>query len=178
MSLPAMMVLNGMRRGFALDQFIPRNDRRIGRPLLRAIQLYIPLGQAVHHLLQSRLVAPPTFPIQQLACLLIEGFPDQEFLLLFLDVMPHLIQLQDESPSRGFWLLIVHYGKGPKPVEHRLSGDPHEEGDAVNREATQIQEHRVDLHRERLAARGSTRKLIPTLLAELLGFSGSGAIVD
>src|SRR5262245_35490595 len=108
MSLPARMALNGLRRGVALDQLVMRDDRRRGRPLIRAIQLYLPRGQAIHHLLQRRLVASPTFPIQPLAWLLIEGFPDPEFLRLLLDVMPHLIQLQDESASRGVWLRIVH----------------------------------------------------------------------
>jgi hypothetical protein len=45
-------------------------------------------------------------------------------------------------------------------------------------DTTQIQEHRVDLHHDRFTAWGGTRKLIPTLLAELFGLAGDRAVVD
>jgi hypothetical protein len=45
-------------------------------------------------------------------------------------------------------------------------------------EATQIQEHCVNLHREWLPTWGGAGKLIATLPTELLELAGSGAVVD
>jgi hypothetical protein len=40
------------------------NDGRIRRPFIGAIQLHVPLYEAIDHLLQRGLVPPPTFPVQ------------------------------------------------------------------------------------------------------------------
>jgi hypothetical protein len=64
MALPAMIALNGMRRGFALDQLVLRDDRRICALLVRAVYFHIPSRQAIDQLLQGRLVTPATFPVQ------------------------------------------------------------------------------------------------------------------
>jgi hypothetical protein len=45
-------------------------------------------------------------------------------------------------------------------------------------DATQIQEHGVNLHREWLPTWGGAGKLIATLPTELLGLASSGAVVD
>src|SRR5215510_15232763 len=92
--------------------------------------------------------------------------------------MPHLIQFEDNASPRGLWRLLVLLGQGSDPVEHRLGGDAQEERDAVHRNATQVQQYRIDLRREGLAAWGGTGKLIPTLLALLLRLAGGGAVVD
>jgi hypothetical protein len=63
MTLPAVIALDGMRRGFTLHQLVLRDDRRIGGPLIRAIQLHVPLGEALDQLLQGRFVTPTTFPV-------------------------------------------------------------------------------------------------------------------
>jgi hypothetical protein len=52
----------------------------------------------------------------------------------FLEIMPHLIQLQ---------LLIMLSGKRPDLVEHGLGRDPEEERDAVHGEATQVDPHGI-----------------------------------
>jgi hypothetical protein len=144
MALPAMITLNGMGRCFALDQLVLRDDRRIRRPLIRAIQLYIPLYQAIDQLLQGGFVTLTTFPVRELTRVTIESLPDPELAPLLLEIVPHLIQLQDDRFSRGAWLLIVLCGKGPDPVEHGLSRDPYEERDTMHGNATQIQKHRVE----------------------------------
>jgi hypothetical protein len=108
----------------------------------------------------------------------IQGLPDPEFPSLVLEIMPHLIQLQDDRSAGRLRLLVVLLRKGSEPVEHGLGRYSQEERNAMHGEATQIQEHCVDLHRERLTAWGGTRKLIPTLLAELLGLAGDRAVVD
>jgi hypothetical protein len=146
--------------------------------LIGAIQLHIPLGKALDHLLQGRLVTPTTFPVQELTGLRIQGLPDPKLPSLVLEVVPHLVQLQDDRFASGLRLLVVLLSKGSEPVEHGLGRDPQEERDAMHGEATQIQEHRVDLHHERLTAWGGTSKLIPTLLAELFGLAGGRAVVD
>ena len=115
-----MIAFDGIRRHFTLHQLVLRNDRGIGRPLVRAIHVPIPFGQAIHHLLQGRFVTAPTFPVQQLACVLIQCLPDPEFAPLCLEIVPHLIQFQDEGSPCGFRLLVVLLGKGPDPVEYRL----------------------------------------------------------
>jgi hypothetical protein len=53
--------------------------------LLLAVHLHIPFGQAIHHLLQGCLVAPPTFPVEQLPGVPIERFPDPELAPLCLE---------------------------------------------------------------------------------------------
>jgi hypothetical protein len=92
--------------------------------------------------------------------------------------MPHFIQFEDDASPRRLWLLLVLLGKGSDPVEHRLGGDAQEERDAVHRDATQVEQYRINLRREGLAAWGGTGKLIPTLLAWLLRLAGGGAVVD
>src|SRR6266403_12276 len=87
-------------------------------------------------------------------------------------------QFEDDASPRGLWLLLVLLGKGSDPVEHRLGGDAQEERDAVHRDATQIEQYRIDLRREGLAAWGGTCTLIPTLLTLLLRPDGGGAVVD
>jgi hypothetical protein len=136
------------------------------------------MGEALDQLLQGRLVTPTTFPVQELAGIRIQGLPDPQLPSLVLEVVPHLVQLQDDRIASGLRLLLVLLSKGSEPVEHGLGRDPQEERDAMHGEATQIQEHRVDFHHEWLPAWGGTRKLIPTLLAELFGLAGDRAIVD
>ena len=60
------------------------------------------------------LVTPPTFPVQQLPGVPIQAFQIQSF-CRFLQVMPHLIQFQDDGSPRGLWLLLVLPGKGADP---------------------------------------------------------------
>ena len=120
MSLTAMITFDGIRRHFTLHQLVLRNDRGIGRPLVRAIHVPIPFGQAIHHLLQGRFVTAPTFPVQQLPGVPIQGLPDPELLAFVLEIMPHLIEFQDDRSPCGLWLLLVLLGKGPDPVEHSL----------------------------------------------------------
>jgi hypothetical protein len=52
MPLAAMITLNGMGRRVALQQFVLGYDGRRGDPLIGAIQLYIPLRQAIPQLLR------------------------------------------------------------------------------------------------------------------------------
>jgi hypothetical protein len=56
------------------------------------------------------------------------------------------------SHPTGLRLLVVLLSKDSEPVEHGLGRCPQEERDAMHGNAIQIQEHRVDLHDERLAA--------------------------
>lgn len=51
LQLPAMIALDVMRRRSTLQQLVLRDDGRIGRPLVRAVQLRLPSGEAIHHLL-------------------------------------------------------------------------------------------------------------------------------
>jgi hypothetical protein len=146
--------------------------------LICAIQLHIPLGEALDHLLQGRLVTPTTFPVQELPGIRIQGLPDPQLLSRVLEVVPHLIQLQDDRFASRLRLLVVLLSKGSEPVEHGLGRDPQEERDAMHGDATQIHEHRLDFHYEWFTAWGGTRKLIPTLLAELFGLAGDRAVVD
>src|SRR6266850_1667182 len=108
----------------------------------------------------------------------IQGFPNPEFLGFLLDIMPHLIQFQDDGFSRGLRLLVVRFRKRFDLVEYRLSRDPQEEPNAVHRHATQVPQDGVDLHRERLTAWGGAGKLVLTLRTELLGLAGGRAVVD
>ena len=110
MALPAVIALNGMRGRFTLHQHVLRNNRRIRCPVICAIPLHIPLRQPIDHLLQRGLVTPATLPIQQLPGVLVQGFPDPELLPLFLEVILHLIQLEDERFPCGLWLLLVLFG--------------------------------------------------------------------
>ena len=104
--LPTMMPLDVVGGRFALDQFLAWYDGRIGPPFVRAVHLHVPLRQTIHHLLQRLLVPSSTFPVQQLPGLTIQRFPDPEFLVLLLQVMPQLIQLEDDRFPCGFGLLI------------------------------------------------------------------------
>ncbi len=92
--------------------------------------------------------------------------------------MPHLIQLQDDRFPRGFRFLIMLYGKSPDPVEHCLGGDPEKKRDAVHGDATQVEQHGINLRFEGFAARRRAGKLLATLLTALLGLTSGGAIVD
>ncbi len=62
----------------------------------------------------------PTLPVQQLSGVTLQSFPDPAFLPLFLKIVLHLIQFQDDDSPRGFRLLVVLLGNGPEPVEYRL----------------------------------------------------------
>jgi hypothetical protein len=59
-----------------------------------------------------------------------------------------------------------------------LGGDPHEERNAVHGQATQVEQHSVDLRFEGLTAWDDAGKLIPAPLTELLGLAGGGTVVD
>jgi hypothetical protein len=72
-----------------------------------SLQLYIPLGKALDHLLQGRLVTPTTFPVQELTGIRIQGLPDPKLPSLVLEVVPHLVQLQDDRFAIGLRLLVV-----------------------------------------------------------------------
>lgn len=92
--------------------------------------------------------------------------------------MSHLVQFQDDRSSRRFRLFFVFFGKSSDPVEHGLSRAAQEKRDAVHRDTTQVQQHGIDLHRERLAARCRAGKLVATLLTLPLGLPSSGAVFD
>jgi len=66
MALLTMIALNVMRRRFVLHEFVLGDDGCIRAPLVRAVHFDVPLGQAIHHLLQGGFVTAPTFPVQQL----------------------------------------------------------------------------------------------------------------
>jgi hypothetical protein len=65
-ALPTVIPFDIVRGRFTLHQLVLRDDRRICSPLICAIQLHIPLGEALDHLLQGRLVTLTTFPVQEL----------------------------------------------------------------------------------------------------------------
>jgi hypothetical protein len=79
-----------MRRGFAPDQLVLRDDRCICVPLVRTVYFHIPLRQAIDRLLQGRLVTPATSPVQQPPGITIQGLPNPELAPFFLEVMLHL----------------------------------------------------------------------------------------
>jgi len=138
----------------------------------------IPFGQAIHHLLQGRFVTAPTFPVQQLPGVPIQGLPDPELLAFVLEIMPHLIEFQDDGSPRRLWLFVVVFGTVPDPGEHSLRGDVEKKRDAVHRHATHVPQDSIDLRGEGLPAWGRAGKLIATLFALFLRFASSRAIVD
>src|SRR5262249_46801829 len=91
---------------------------------------------------------------------------------------PHLIKLQDDGSSCGLLLLLIVLGQGEDPGEHSLGGDAEEKRDPVHRHATEVPQHGADLHREGLAARGRTGKLVTALFTLLLRLASSGAVFD
>src|SRR5262245_28570727 len=107
MPLPTVIPLNVMSGHFTLHQLVWRDDRSICGPLVRAVHFDVPLREAIDHLLQRRLVPSPPFPVEQLPRVAIQRFPAPEFAPLFLEIMPHLIELQDDRPPRGFWFLVI-----------------------------------------------------------------------
>ena len=137
-ALPTVIPFDVVRGRFTLHQLALRDDRRICGPLIGAKQLHIPLGKALDHLLQGRLVTPTTFPVQELAGIRIQGLPDPQLPSLVLEVVPHLVQLQDDRFASGLRLLVVLLRKGSEPVEHGLGRYPQEERDTMHGEATQI----------------------------------------
>jgi hypothetical protein len=96
----------------------------------------------------------------------------------FLQVMLHLIQLQDDSSPHRLWLLCVLLGEGADPGEHGLGRDAEEKRDTVRGQATQIEQYGVNLGGEGLATWSRTGKLLATLLTLFLGFASGGAMVD
>ena len=97
MPLVAMMALDGRGRRVALHPGVLGNDGRIGDPLIRAIEFHIPWRQAINQRLQRRLVTPPTFPVQELPGITIQRVPDPPRLACLLEVVPQLLQLQDDG---------------------------------------------------------------------------------
>jgi hypothetical protein len=47
--------------------------------MIRTIERDIPVGQAIKEPLQGCCITPPTFPVQELACMTIQSVPDPEF---------------------------------------------------------------------------------------------------
>lgn len=178
MPLAAMSPLNVVRSRFALYEFVLGDDGRIGAPLVGAVHCDVPLREAIHHLLQGRLVPPPTCPVEQLPRVPIEGFSDPELASFCPEIMPHLIELQDDDAPRGLWLLVVVCGQVPDPGEHGLRRHPKEKRDAVHGHPTQVPQNSVDLRGEGLAAWRRAGQLLTTLLTLLLGLTGSSALAD
>src|SRR5262245_43320996 len=112
----------------------------------------MPMGEALDQLLQGRLVTPTTFPVQELARSRTQGLADPQLPSLVLEVVPHLVQLQDDRIASGLRLLAVLLRKGSEPVEHGLGRYPQEERDAMHGNATQIPEHCMDFPHEGLTA--------------------------
>jgi hypothetical protein len=83
MALLTMGALNAIGLGSAHDQFLGWKHRRVHLPVIRAIERHVPLGQAIDQLLQGCLIATPTFPVQELACITITSVPDPEFVAFF-----------------------------------------------------------------------------------------------
>src|SRR5262245_36334963 len=167
-----------MRRGFTLHQFVLWDDRCIGGPLVRAVHGDVPLRKAIDHLFQCLLVPSSTCPVQELPGVPIESLPDPEFVPLVLQVVPHLIELQDDRSTRGLRLLVGVCGQVPDPGEDGLGGDTEERADTVHGHATQVPQDGMDLHRKWLATRSRTGKLRATLLALFLWFARRRTIVD
>jgi hypothetical protein len=178
MPLAAMMALAGRGRRVALHQCVLGDDGRIGDPLIRAIELHIPWRQAINQRLQRRLVMPPTFPVQELPALTIQRVPDPPRLACLLEVVPQLLQLQDDGCSCGLWLLLVRLDTGSDPGAHGLDRDLEAACEAVHGDATQLPQDRVDLQRERLPAWRRAGQRHAAWLAELCGFPGDRAVVD
>jgi hypothetical protein len=63
-ALPVVIALNVMRRRFALDQPVLRDDGRIRSPFVRAVHVHVPLRKAIDQLLPGHFVTPTTFPVQ------------------------------------------------------------------------------------------------------------------
>jgi len=104
-ALPTVMPCDIMSGRFPLPQLVLRDDRRLCGPLIGAIPLHLPLGEALDHRLQGRLVTLTTCPVQELTGLRISGLPDPQLPSRVLEVVPHLVQLQDERIARGLRLL-------------------------------------------------------------------------
>src|SRR5262245_41346757 len=134
MAVPPMMARHGMRRGFALNQLVLRDDRRRGAPLVRAVSVHSPSRQASAQLVQGRLVTPATCPVQQPPGVTIQGLPTPELAPFLLEVLPPLLQLQDSRFPRGLRRLIMLSGPRPDPVAHGLGGAPEEQREAVHGE--------------------------------------------
>ena len=107
---------------------------------------------------------------------MIQRFPDPQLLACLLEVMPHLIQLQDDGVPCGLWLLLVRLGNVSDPVEDGRRRDPEEARDAVHGDPTQVEQDSVDPRPERLPAWGRAGELKAAPLAELVGFPGDRAI--
>ena len=107
MPLAAMIPLNIGRGRFALHEFVLGDDGGLGAPLVCTVHFDVPLCETIDHLLQSGFVTPSAFPVQQLASVPIQRFPDPELLAFLLEIMPHLIQFQDDCSPRRHWLLVV-----------------------------------------------------------------------
>jgi hypothetical protein len=84
MPLPTMVPLNPVGLGFAHDQFLGRDYRRVGFPMVGVIQRDLPLVQAINQLLQGCRITTPALPVQEAACITITSLPDPEFAPFFL----------------------------------------------------------------------------------------------
>jgi hypothetical protein len=73
--------LGGFR--FAHGEFFRRNHRRIHLPVIRAIEDYVPEGQAINQLVQGCCITTPTLPVKEAACITIKSLPDPEVVPFF-----------------------------------------------------------------------------------------------
>lgn len=145
--LPTVIPCDIVGRRFTLHQLVLRDDRGIRRPFVCAVHFHVPFGQVVDHFIPDPLVPQPACPVEQMPRVAVQRLPDPEFAPLFLEIMPHLIEFQDDRSPRGLWLLVVVFGTVPDPSEHSLRRDPEEERDAVHGHPAQVPQHSVDLQR-------------------------------
>jgi hypothetical protein len=157
-----MVPLNPIGLDFAHDQFLGRDHRRVGLPMVGAIERDSPLVQAINELFSDCLITTPALPVQKQACSTITSLPDPELLAFFFEKVPHLIEFQDHGCPRRFRLGPVRGRIPANPLEHGAGADAEHLAQGVHRQPVAIEKDRERFLPQGSAPRGEPRKLVST----------------
>src|SRR5512147_549306 len=116
-------------------------DVRIG-----TIKAHVPDRQPRQQLVQSRLIAITTLPIDQLTSIPAEGQPNPQFVAFVSNKMPDFIQFHDDHTLRpGLRLCRPLPGKLAHPVQDRRGDHRLQERNRIQRQTAQIQKNGLDV---------------------------------
>lgn len=83
MAIRSMIPLNAFCHPFAHRQAFLRNQGTVHLVRIGTIASYVPLLESLIEFVEGPLITIPTFPVKQLSCSTIQGFPDPELARLF-----------------------------------------------------------------------------------------------
>ncbi len=96
MPIGGMIRLNRFGHPFTHGETFVRNERTIDLICVCTIQSHMTLLESILKFFESSLITIPAFPVKELSCIIIQGFPDPEFLGFF-KVVPHLIDFKNHD---------------------------------------------------------------------------------